>query len=219
MATILGAPRTAMNTTTFARIFGDITEREDWGPVWAIQVKWLLQSGGIDEANHKAAFYDLLLKSWGEQTRVHIGGTLAVVPEPKTDAADQALKSKLFYPGRGALGGFSYLFMDKETKERHQAGLLQFPEARKRLARRRTFRFPSHRLVDTAGPMATALPASPSSHPFTTAQNSSAKPSSPCSRRCFRLGICYRGQWFDRQHSRSRARIHGSRFTHQAHRK
>jgi len=95
---------------------GDITEREDWGPVWAVRVEWLLQSGGLDETHSKAAFYDLLLRSWGEHTRVHIGGMLAVVPEPKTDAADQALKSKLFYPGRGALGGFSYLFMDKETE-------------------------------------------------------------------------------------------------------
>ncbi|MCB1059987.1 MAG: glycosyltransferase [Calditrichaeota bacterium] len=97
---------------------GDVTEREDWGPVWAVRVEWLLSIGGLDEANHKAAFYDLLLKSWGEKTRIHIGGVLAVVPAPKSDTAEAAKRSKLFYPGRGALGGFSYLFMDKET-ERH----------------------------------------------------------------------------------------------------
>ncbi|MBK6911068.1 MAG: glycosyltransferase family 2 protein [bacterium] len=95
---------------------GDITEREDWGPVWAVRVEWLNSLGGLDTEHHKAAFYDLLLKSWGSTTRVHIGGPLAVVPAPQTDAAEQAIKSKLFYPGRGALGGFSYLFMDKETE-------------------------------------------------------------------------------------------------------
>jgi len=103
---------------TVRKDLGDITEREDWGPVWGVRVEWLLEIGGLDETHHKAAFYDLLLKSWGKQTRVHIGGTLAIVPAPQTDAAEQAKKSKLFYPGRGALGGFSYLFMDKET-ERH----------------------------------------------------------------------------------------------------
>ncbi len=97
---------------------GDITEREDWGPAWAVRVDWLNAIGGLDEAHHKAAFYDLLLKSWGEHNRVHIGGALAIVSAPQADAAEQAMKSKLFYPGRGALGGFSYLFMDKET-ERH----------------------------------------------------------------------------------------------------
>lgn len=95
---------------------GDITEREDWGPAWAVNVDWLLAGGGLDEQHYKAAFYDLLLKSWGKNSRIHIGGALAVVPTPQTDATEQAKKSKLFYPGRGALGGFSYLFMDKETE-------------------------------------------------------------------------------------------------------
>lgn len=97
---------------------GDITEREDWGPVWAVRVEWLLAIGGLDETHHKAAFYDLLLKSFGSGTRVHVGGPLAIVPTPQTNAAEAEKKSKLFFPGRGALGGFSYLFMDKET-ERH----------------------------------------------------------------------------------------------------
>jgi GT2 family glycosyltransferase len=101
---------------TVRQDIGDITEREDWGPVWAVRVEWLLKCGGLDESHHKAAFYDLLLKSWGEKTRVHIGGALAIVPAPQADAAEAAKKSKLFYPGRGALGGFSYLFMDKETE-------------------------------------------------------------------------------------------------------
>ncbi len=101
---------------TVRKDLGDITEREDWGPAWAVRTEWLLSNSGLDETHHKAAFYDLLLKSWGDNTRVHIGNALAVVPAPQSDAAEQAKKSKLFYPGRGALGGFSYLFMDKETE-------------------------------------------------------------------------------------------------------
>ncbi|MCC6475478.1 glycosyltransferase, partial [bacterium] len=95
---------------------GDITEREDWGPVWAVRVEWLLKEGGLDEIHHRAAFYDLLLKSWGKNRRIHVGGALAVVPAPVVDAKIEEQKSKLFFPGRGALGGFSYLFMDKETE-------------------------------------------------------------------------------------------------------
>jgi hypothetical protein len=97
---------------------GDITEREDWGPVWAVRVQWLNSIGGLDEQNHRAAFYDLLLKSWGDGRRVHVGGPLALIPSPDDGANASALKSKLFFPGRGKLGGFSYLFMDPED-ERH----------------------------------------------------------------------------------------------------
>lgn len=93
---------------------GDITEREDWGPVWAVRVEWLLSSGGLDEENHKAAFYDLLLKSWGK--RAHVGATLCDVAGAEPVADQSALKDKLFFPGRGKLGGFSYLFMDKDEE-------------------------------------------------------------------------------------------------------
>jgi hypothetical protein len=97
---------------------GDITEREDWGPVWAVRTEWLNGIGGLDEQNHRAAFYDLLLKSWGDGQRVHVGGPLALISPPEADANAAALKDKLFFPGRGKLGGFSYLFMDPED-ERH----------------------------------------------------------------------------------------------------
>ncbi|MBU0692981.1 glycosyltransferase [bacterium] len=93
---------------------GDITEREDWGPVWAVNCEWLNQSGGLDEIHHRAAFYDLLLKSFSR--RCHIDASLALIAEPPGNKDTAALKSKLFFPGRGALGGFSYLFMDKEEE-------------------------------------------------------------------------------------------------------
>jgi hypothetical protein len=103
---------------------GDITEREDWGPVWAVRVEWLNSIGGLDEEHHRAAFYDLLLKSW--RRRLHVGGPLAIVPAPQTDTDQNALKSKLFFPGRGKLGGFSYLFMDPEDERHTEAVFYNF---------------------------------------------------------------------------------------------
>ena len=100
---------------TVRRDIGDITEREDWGPVWAVRAAWLNSSGGLDETHHRAAFYDLLLKSWGR--RVHVGGTLATVMGSESSTEAEAVKSKLFFPGRGKLGGFSYLFMDPEEEQ------------------------------------------------------------------------------------------------------
>jgi len=100
---------------------GDISEREDWGPLWAVRVPWLLKTGGLDEQNPRAAFYDLLLKSWGSGQRVHVGGPLAIIPAPVADAGADAAKQKLFFPGRGKLGGFSYLFMDPEDERQTEA--------------------------------------------------------------------------------------------------
>lgn len=100
---------------TVRKDIGDITEREDWGPVWAVRAEWLISIGGLDETHHRAAFYDLLLKSWGR--RVHVGGTLATLQGIESSAEAEAMKSKLFFPGRGKLGGFSYLFMDPEEEQ------------------------------------------------------------------------------------------------------
>ncbi len=93
---------------------GDITEREDWGPVWAVRCDWLNRIGGLDTNNHRAAFYDLLLKSLG--LRCHVNAEFAVIAAPSSNKDADSLKSKLFFPGRGTLGGFSYLFMDKEEE-------------------------------------------------------------------------------------------------------
>jgi hypothetical protein len=92
---------------------GDITEREDWGPLWAIRIDRLRSAGGLDEQNPLAAFYDLLLKmqEMGERVRIPLPlATIAAAPS----GGEEALKSKLYFPGRGKLGGFSYLFMDPE---------------------------------------------------------------------------------------------------------
>ena len=105
---------------------GDITEREDWGPLWAVRASWLKQTGGLDEQNPRAAFYDLLLKSWGSGRRVHVGGPLAVIPAPARDDDAERERSKLFFPGRGRLGGFSYLFMDAEDERQTEAVFYNF---------------------------------------------------------------------------------------------
>jgi len=93
---------------------GDITEREDWGPVWAIHIEKLHRAGDLDEQNPLAAFYDLLLKMQEVGQRIHISKPLTVVAAPSQHSDDDALKARLFFPGRGKLGGFSYLFMDPE---------------------------------------------------------------------------------------------------------
>ncbi len=91
---------------------GDITEREDWGAVWVIRLEKLRAAGGLDEANPQAAFYDLLLKMQEVGQRVRIASPLATIEPPEDETEIQ--KDKLFFPGRGKLGGFSYLFMDPE---------------------------------------------------------------------------------------------------------
>jgi len=99
---------------------GDITEREDWGPVWAIRIASLLASGGLDERYPRAAFYDLLLKMQEVGRRVRIPQTLATV-SAQPEGAQSAVKAKLFFPGRGKLGGFSYLFMDPEEERQTES--------------------------------------------------------------------------------------------------
>ncbi|MDD5087641.1 MAG: glycosyltransferase [bacterium] len=109
---------------TVRRDIGDVTEREDWGPLWAVRAEWLLAIGGLDEQNPRAAFYDLLLKSW--RKRVHVGGALAVIPAPIRDTEADQTKQKLFFPGRGKLGGFSYLFMDPEEEKQTETVFYNF---------------------------------------------------------------------------------------------
>jgi teichuronic acid biosynthesis glycosyltransferase TuaG len=110
---------------------GDITEREDWGPVWAVRAEWLNKIGGLDETHHRAAFYDLLLKSWGGGRRVNAGGPLATIQGMESSADADAMKSKLFFPGRGKLGGFSYLFMDPEEEQHIEAVFYNFLKRQK----------------------------------------------------------------------------------------
>jgi len=99
---------------------GDITERQDWGSVFAVKAATVLGKGGIDELNPLAAFYDLRLKATDVSPMVHVPRVLYEVPVPLTSETDVG-KDVLFFPGQGRYGGFSYLFNDPETDRQVEA--------------------------------------------------------------------------------------------------
>ena len=91
----------------------DITEREDFGAVWGISARALEEVQGADPNLKYAVFYDLRLKI-SECARLHH------IKEPTFQidtVEDSTAAHKLFFPGRGAYGGFSYLFMEPEEQE------------------------------------------------------------------------------------------------------
>ncbi|RPH95207.1 hypothetical protein EHM69_05005, partial [candidate division KSB1 bacterium] len=92
---LLDGPQGRVLQTVRADI-GDITEREDWGPLWAVRISRFREFGGLDEKTPRAAFYDLLLKCWGSGRRIHVGGPLAVIPAPERDEDAEREQRKLF---------------------------------------------------------------------------------------------------------------------------
>lgn len=97
----------------------DLTEREDFGAVWGFP-KWALEKiGGVDDNLKFTTFYDLRLKLAEVGELEHIPEPTHNVEPVKEENSDQS--ASLFFPGKGAYGGFSYLFMDpeeeKETEE------------------------------------------------------------------------------------------------------
>jgi len=99
---------------------GDITERQDWGSVFAVKAARILEKGGIDEHYPLAAFYDLRLKLTDDHPMVHVPQVLYEVPAPGSSEIDVG-KNVLFFPGQGRYGGFSYLFNDPETDRQVEA--------------------------------------------------------------------------------------------------
>jgi len=93
----------------------DLTEREDFGAVWGL-TRWALEkAGGPDTGLKFATFYDLRLKLMEAGEVVHVPEETHSVEVPRETASASDV---LFFPGRGAFGGFSYLFMDPaEEKE------------------------------------------------------------------------------------------------------
>jgi len=93
----------------------DITERADLGQVAIYRTKMLKEAGGWNK-NLKYAFdYDLRLRL-GASSRFYR------IPKPICTLLQNNIISeeskKLFFPGKGKYGGFSYLFMDPaEEKE------------------------------------------------------------------------------------------------------
>jgi GT2 family glycosyltransferase len=97
----------------------DLTEREDFGALWAIP-RWALDKiGGPDKSLRFTTFYDLRLKLAEVGTLNHLRMPTHSIEVAEEEPARKA--EALFFPGKGAYGGFSYLFMDpEEEKETEQ---------------------------------------------------------------------------------------------------
>lgn len=94
---------------------GDLTEREDFGAVWGLP-RWALEKiGGVNESLRSATFYDLRLKLAEVGSLKHLQGATHTVQLPQEQETTHA--EALFYPGHGAYGGFSYLFMEPEEEK------------------------------------------------------------------------------------------------------
>ena len=94
----------------------DITERADLGPVLIYRISALKQIGGWDESLKHAFDYDLRLRLMESFASYRIQSPLYTIFTAPSAAADDETAKKLFFPGKGKYGGFSYLFMDKEEE-------------------------------------------------------------------------------------------------------
>ncbi len=97
----------------------DLTEREDWGAIWGLPGRALRKIGGADPTLKYTTFYDLRLKLAEIGEVAHIQKSTYRIDPPEEEKSSKA--DALFFPGKGAFGGFSYLFMkpeeEKETEE------------------------------------------------------------------------------------------------------
>lgn len=98
--------------------FGDITERFDFGHLRAYRVEALREVAGWDESYNSAHDYDLQLRLMEKHQIFRLPQVLydCQVSQEQREQADVGA-SKLFFPGTGKYGGFSYLFYSKEEEE------------------------------------------------------------------------------------------------------
>jgi len=101
----------------------DLTEREDFGAVWGFPAWALDKIGGPDQDLRFTTFYDLRLKlaEVGELACIEQATHRVTVEE----SAEAEASTALYYPGKGAFGGFSYLFMDPEEERETEEVLYQ----------------------------------------------------------------------------------------------
>jgi len=92
----------------------DITEREDWGPLEFYRTSALKNIGGIPETIRFRPEYYLRLKLTINHPGFHIPKPLCTHPYRTPETTPEA--ATLFFPGRGKLGGFSYLFLNPEEE-------------------------------------------------------------------------------------------------------
>ena len=99
----------------------DITERAELGPAMIYRVEAIKKAGGWNESLKYAYDYDLRLRL-GEIGRFqHIDSAVCTV-QPASVIDGEA--DKLFFPGKGKYGGFSYLFMEPEEEHEIEAVFL-----------------------------------------------------------------------------------------------
>ncbi|MBD3167685.1 glycosyltransferase [bacterium] len=92
----------------------DLTEREDMGLAWGMTAKALEAVGGADPSLKYTTFYDLRLKMTETGPIYHVQNPCFKMDPKEQKELDKA--DKLFFPGPGAFGGFSYLFLDPEEE-------------------------------------------------------------------------------------------------------
>lgn len=91
---------------------GDLTERVNTGPLLFLRRSALLESGNYDPAFNTAHEYDLRLRMLDRWEWFAVEALLCTMrPRAQESAAARQLgASKVFSPGEGPQGGFSYLF-------------------------------------------------------------------------------------------------------------
>ena len=91
---------------------GDLTERVSFGPLLAISWKAYSEAGGYDPAFNTAQEYDFRLRITDEWSIPCIEQELCTIfPRAGEDQQARSLgASKVFSPGEGPQGGFTYLF-------------------------------------------------------------------------------------------------------------
>ncbi|MCX7834933.1 MAG: glycosyltransferase [bacterium] len=98
---------------------GDITEREDRGPCTWIARQALQYVGYIRSGLRFCPLYDLRLRLGEHFRTLHIPKVLVQqkLEEPQMTEEEKARAAKLYFPGQGKLGGFSYLFLHREEEQ------------------------------------------------------------------------------------------------------
>jgi glycosyltransferase involved in cell wall biosynthesis len=111
-------PDGSHQTRTLMDYFGDITERFDFGHLRFYRTAALKDLSGWDESYNSAHDYDLQLRLMESDSIIHLDHIFYEVHvSPEEHEAASIGASKLFFPGTGKYGGFSYLFYDKEEEE------------------------------------------------------------------------------------------------------
>jgi len=97
--------------------FGDITERFNFGHLRAYRTAALRDLAGWDQSYNSAHDYDLQLRLMDSYEVLAIPEVLYQVQISREQAEQTSIgASKLFFPGTGKYGGFSYLFYDKDEE-------------------------------------------------------------------------------------------------------